>query len=149
MVGGGLVLDDQTFPRFNECGMIDFAGYTVTADQGAVERDGPADAQPAQHEAAQWLKWAAETYPEAVKNTAIVFGDIDTTKNVAAQLEETMKASGWTVKLRIPVALGEANCAPFAQQLKDNNITALSNVGRGVGLALCSGDGQKSTTGRR
>ena len=31
MVGGGWVFDDQMFPRFHECGMISFAGYTVSA----------------------------------------------------------------------------------------------------------------------
>jgi hypothetical protein len=135
MVGGGLVLDDQTFPRFNECGMIDFAGYTVTAAKALSTGMIQPIPNPPNTRTAQWLQWGAETYPEAVKNTAIVYGDIDTTKNVAAQLEETMKAAGWTITLRIPVALGEANYAPFAQQLKDNNITALSNVGEPSGLA--------------
>ena len=31
MVGGGWAFDDQEFPRFHECGMIDVAGFVVTA----------------------------------------------------------------------------------------------------------------------
>ena len=31
MVGGGWAMDDQEFPRFHECGMIDIAGFVVKA----------------------------------------------------------------------------------------------------------------------
>jgi ABC-type branched-subunit amino acid transport system substrate-binding protein len=137
MVGGGMVLDDQEFPRFNECGMIDFAGYAVTATKALSSGMVQPVPNPPNSRATQWLQWAAEEYPDAVKNTAIVFTDIATTAIVAEQLEAAMEATGgWKVTTRIPVALGEANWAPFAQQIKDRKVGAMSLVGEATTLAL-------------
>jgi ABC-type branched-subunit amino acid transport system substrate-binding protein len=138
MVGGGWVFDDQMFPRFHECGMISFAGYTVSATaamaNGKVQPiPNPIDVKPA-----SWLIWAKNTYPEAVTNTAILYGDFLTTKMVADSLKASMEAlGGFEVTQMIPYApAGEANWVPFAQQLKDNNITAMSFVGEPGNLIL-------------
>ena len=76
-----------------------------------------------------WWQWGAENYPDAVKNTALMYADIATTKVVAEQNRETAKLSGWTIKAFIPFALGEANWTPFAQRLQDEKITAVSVTG--------------------
>lgn len=138
MVGGGLVFDDQMFPLFHECGMISFAGYTVTPT--AAEANGKVQPipNPANVKPASWLLWAADAHAEDITRTAILYGDFLTTKVVADQLEATMAAvGGYTVVDRIPYNPGgEANWAPFAQRLKDNNIGAMFFVGADSNLVL-------------
>ena len=129
MVGGGLVLDDQTFPRFHECGMIDFAGYTVTTAKAVSNGMIQPIPNPPNTKPSQWLQWGAETYPEAVKNTALIYQNLATTQIVQTRTGKRHEPVGWTVTAEIPYDLGEANWAPFAQQLKDENITALSFTG--------------------
>lgn len=131
MAGGGWVFDDQMFPRFHECGMVSFAGYTVTASAAMANGKIQPIPNPATVKPATWLIWAKDTYPEEVKNTAILYGDFLTTKSVADQLAATMKAVGGFGE---PTMIsynpsGEANWVPFAQQLKSKNISAMSFVG--------------------
>ena len=138
MVGGGWVFDDQMFPRFHECGMISFAGYTVTATAAMANGKIQPIPNPANVKPATWLIWAKDTYPEAVENVAILYGDFLTTKSVADQLAATMDAvGGFGDPTMIPYnPSGEANWVPFAQQLKSQNISAMSFVGEPGNLIL-------------
>ena len=138
MVGGGWVFDDQVFPRFHECGMISFSGYTVSATAAMADGKIQPIPNPPNEKPAQWLNWAKATYPEAIKNTAILYGDFLTTKSVADELSATMKAvGGFGEPLMIPYnAAGEANWTPFAQQLKEKNISYMSYVGSEAYLVL-------------
>lgn len=138
MVGGGWVFDDQMFPRFHECGMISFAGYAVSAT--AAEANGkvqpipnPVDVKPG-----AWLVWARNNYAEAIKKTAIIYGDFLTTKMVAEQVEATMNAvGGFEIVDRIAYNPGgEANWVPFAQRLKDQNISMMTFVGEPGNMVL-------------
>lgn len=138
MVGGGWVFDDQMFPRFHECGMISFPGYAVSAT--ATEANGkvqpipnPVDVKPG-----AWLVWARDNYAEAIKKTAIVYGDFLTTKMVAEQVEATMNAvGGFEIVDRIAYNPGgEANWVPFAQRLKDQNISMMTFVGEPGNMVL-------------
>ena len=138
MVGGGWVFDDQMFPRFHECGMVSFAGYTVTAAAAMANGKIQPIPNPANEKPATWLIWAKDSYPEAIKNVAILYGDFLTTKSVADQLAATMDAVGGfgepTMISYNPA--GEANWVPFAQQLKSKNISAMSFVGDPANLVL-------------
>jgi ABC-type branched-subunit amino acid transport system substrate-binding protein len=136
MVGGGVVLDDQEFPRFNECGMIDIAGYSVTTTKamssGMVQPlPNPSNAKPT-----GWLRWAAENRPEDVKRTAVMYGGVASIETVAKQDIETMEKVGGYEIVATPVynPAGESNWAPFAQQLKDANVTLLDFVGQPANL---------------
>ena len=138
MVGGGFVFDDQMFPRFHECEMISFAGYTVTPTAAMANGKIQPIPNPALEKPASWLIWAAEAHAEDIQRTAIIYGDFLTTKVVAEQLEATMDAvGGYTIVDRIPYNPGgEANWAPFAQRLKDGNVTAVTMVGSDSNLIL-------------
>ncbi|MGA0878280.1 MAG: ABC transporter substrate-binding protein [Ilumatobacteraceae bacterium] len=138
MVGGGWVFDDQMYPRFHECGMVSFAGYTVTAAAAMANGKVQPIPNPANEKPATWLIWAKNAYPDAVKNVAILYGDFLTTKSVADQLAATMKAVGsFGEPTMIPYnPTGEANWVPFAQRLKSENITAMSFVGEPGNLIL-------------
>lgn len=131
MVGGGWVFDDQMFPRANECGLINFAGYTVTAPaamSNAMVQPLPntTNVKPAGH----WL-WVKENYPDAITRTGIVYTDFLTTQLVLQQTEDLLASiGGFTIVDTIPTnPAGEANWVPFAQRLKDNNIGLLTVVG--------------------
>ncbi|MFM7125529.1 MAG: ABC transporter substrate-binding protein [Actinomycetota bacterium] len=138
MVGGGWVFDDQMYPRFHECGMVSFAGYTVTAAAAMANGKVQPIPNPANDKPATWLIWAKNNYPEQIKKVAIFYGDFLTTKSVADQLAATMDAVGGfgepTMISYNPA--GEANWAPFAQKLKSENITAMSFVGEPGNLIL-------------
>jgi ABC-type branched-subunit amino acid transport system substrate-binding protein len=131
IVGGGWTFDDQMFPRFHECQLISFPAYTVTAQ--AAKANGmiqpipnPPDVKPS-----GWYQWAKDTYPDAIGSAAILYGDFATTTIVKDETKAVMaEVGGYDVKLELPYNIaGESNWAPFAQQLKDSNITFLSFVG--------------------
>ncbi len=131
MVGGGWTFDEGMFPRFHECGMINFAGFTVTAAAAMGNGKVQPIPNPANLKPASWLIWARDNRPEEIQNTAIMYGDFITTEVVARQIEATMEAvGGYNVTTRIPTnPAGEPNWAPFAEQLKQEGITALVVVG--------------------
>lgn len=136
MVGGGLVFDNQEFPRFNECKMIDFAGYTVTpakAESSGMVQPIP---NPAFNKPAGWFLWAKNTHPEDIKKVAILAGNFVTTLNVAKQNKAVMEAiDGYgTPEIIEYNSSGEVNWTPFAQQLKDGNYTMLNFVGSPNGI---------------
>jgi ABC-type branched-subunit amino acid transport system substrate-binding protein len=138
MVGGGWVFDDQMFPRFHECGMINFAGYTVTA--AAAEANGKVQPlpNPSYVKPTSWLLWTQANHAEAITRSAILYGDFLTTKVVADATEATMDAlGGFEVIAKVPYSpVGEANWVPFAQRLKDEEVGALFFVGSEANLVL-------------
>lgn len=132
MVGGGLVFDDQMFPRFHECGMISFPGFTVTP--AAAMADGMVQPlpNPPTTKAVHWYRWALETYPEAIRHTAIMYSaDVATLAVQAAEERAVMEELGGFVVVDelTYAAAGEANWAPFVQRMKDRGVQALFFVG--------------------
>jgi ABC-type branched-subunit amino acid transport system substrate-binding protein len=131
MVGGGWVFDDLIYPRFHECGMINFAGYTVSPTAAMSNGKIQPIPNPSNEKPASWLLWAQDAHPEAIKKTAIMYGDFLTTKVVADSLKASMEALGeYEVVDMIPYAAGgESNWSPFAQRLADKEIGAMVFVG--------------------
>jgi hypothetical protein len=111
--------------------MISFSGYAVTAAASMANGKIQPIPNPANEKPSQWLNWAKATYPDAIKNVAILYGDFLTTKSVADQLAATMKAvGGFGEPVYIPYnPAGEANWTPFVQQMKSKGITYMSFVG--------------------
>ena len=138
MAGGGWVFDDQMYPRFHECGMISFSGYAVSAAASMANGKIQPIPNPANEKPAQWLNWARDTYPEAIKKPALIYGDFLTTKSVADQLAATMKVVGGYGEPSMITynPAGEANWTPFAQKLKSEGITFMSFVGTDSNLVL-------------
>jgi ABC-type branched-subunit amino acid transport system substrate-binding protein len=131
MVGGGWAFDDQQFPRFHECDMIDIAGYTVSTAKAMS--DGMAQPVPNPSDARNvgWFQWAQESHPDDVARFATMYPDLLSTRIVEEQyIEELASFDAVEVVDRIPYnAAGEPNWAPFVQRLKDNDVTALAFVG--------------------
>ncbi len=131
MVGGGWAFDDQQFPRFHECDMIDIAGYTVSTAKAMSDGMAQPIPNPSNRKNVGWFVWARDNYPEQVARTATLYPDILSTQIVEQQFVEAMNSiDGFEVIERIPYsAAGEANWAVFAQRLKDLDISTLVFVG--------------------
>ena len=131
MVGGGWAFDDQQFPRFHECGMIDVAGYTVTTaksmSNGMVSPlPNRSDVKPG-----LWWKWVKDNHPDAIGRTGWVYTDITAAAlNDQSYAEIVDQLGGFEVVERIPHnPIGEPNWAPFAQRMKDSDVQVLSFIG--------------------
>ncbi len=131
LVGGGMVFDDQVFPRFHECGMIDFPGFQVTPIKAMSNGMAPASPNPVDVRTAGWFEWVRDNRPADGERVAVLYGNVGATELVARQTIESMEVvGGFTIVDEIPYnAVGEANWAPFAQRIKDNNITMVHLVG--------------------
>ena len=131
MAGGGFAFDDQEFPRFHECDMIDFAGFVVTAGKSKSDNMFTPMPNPSDYKDGGWFKWALSVNPEAMQSFGTVYSDLLTAQIVEEQYVELIeKIGGIDVDIRIPYSsLGEANWVPIAQQLKSRDIRALAFVG--------------------
>ena len=138
MAGGGWVFDDQMFPRFHECGMVSFPGYAVSATASTANGKVQPIPNPPDLKPSTWFQWAKDSHPDDIDNVAIIYGDFLTTKSVAEQVKATLAALGrFGEPLMIPHnPTGEANWTPFAQQLKDNDISMMTFVGEAANLSL-------------
>ncbi len=131
MVGGGWVFDDQMFPRFHECKMVNVAGYSVTAAAAMNNAKVEPMPNPLNDKPASWLQWAKKNHPQAITRTAIIYTDFGTTIVQKDMYKAQMDAiGGFQVVDEIPTnPAGEANWAPFAQRLKDKQIGMVTVAG--------------------
>jgi hypothetical protein len=131
MVGGGWAFDDQEFPLFHDCGMVDIAGYTVSTTKAMSNGMAQPIPNPVDKRNVGWFVWAKETNPDAMAKFATMYPEIPSTMVVeSAYIEELEKLGGIEVVDRIGYnAAGEANWAPFAQRLKVSGATAVAFVG--------------------
>lgn len=130
MVGGGWAFDEQSFPRFHECGMIDIAGYTVSAAKGDSDNMVAPMPNPANVKSAGWYQWAMATHPDDMAAFGTVFGDFGVTKSVEQSYVEILDSLGAKVVVRVPHnPSGEATWTPIAQQLKNAGVKALTFSG--------------------
>jgi ABC-type branched-subunit amino acid transport system substrate-binding protein len=132
MVGGGLVFDAQAFPRFHECDMIDIAGFTVSVEKAMSNGMAQPLPNPSNLQPSGWMEWTAANYPEEIERTAVLWGNAPAIETNAAQVLATMEeVGGFTVVDEIVYnTIGESNWAPFAQRLRDNQVTAMTFVGQ-------------------
>jgi ABC-type branched-subunit amino acid transport system substrate-binding protein len=136
MVGGGLVFDAQVFPRFHECGMIDFAGFAVSVEKAMSNGMVQPLPNPSNRQPSGWHEWLRDTYPAEIERMAVVWGNAPSIETNAAQNLEILDiVGGFTVVDEIIYnAIGESNWAPFAQRLRDNQVTAMTFIGQPANL---------------
>jgi hypothetical protein len=137
MVGGGATFDDQEFPEFHQCKMVDIAGFTVTAAKAMSNGFVQPIPNPSNDKPATWLIESKEQFKTEVAKPAIVYGDFLTTANVAKQLKEQLGLIGGygePAMISFP-SVGVDNWAPYAQQLKDKGTTWFTFVGTPQQLA--------------
>lgn len=131
MVGGGFAFDDQEFPRFHECGMIDIPGFVVTTPKGRSDNMVAAMPNPSNLKEGGWFRWAAATDPQDMQAFATVYADVLTSQIVERQyVEITQKLGGIKVIDRIPYnPSGESSWAPIALRLKSSGVKSMTFVG--------------------
>ncbi len=144
IVGSGAV-QDNFWPEVGaSCGLIDIAGFSVTPDKAGLAGRDPIEARSVQpvpnpsdrYQVGSYLIIDAE-YPDAPARTGILYGDIETTAIQAERVQAGLEAIGHTIVHTAAYnILGEANWAPFAAALQEDDVQWLQFVGSGDNLAL-------------
>ena len=126
------------------CGLIDIAGFSVTADKAGVAGRDPIEArtiQPLPNAADRFQVGSFlnvdEVDPEAAAHSGIIYGDLDT---LIAQKDKTIDALEQIGHTFVHEAsyniLGESNWAPFAAALQEDGVQFLHFVGEAENFAL-------------
>lgn len=131
MVGGGFAFDDQIFPRFHECGMIDIAGFVVTTAKGQSDNMVAPMPNPSNVKDGGWFRWGVATAPDDMQKFATVYADLLTSQIVEQQyVEIAEKLGGTKIVDRIPYnPAGETTWAPIALRLKSSGVRSMTFVG--------------------
>jgi hypothetical protein len=137
MVGGGITFDDQEFPEFHDCGMIDFAGFTVTTAKAMSNGYIQPIPNPSNDKPGTWLMDIAELRPDDIAKPVIMYGNFATTVALSQQYKEQLsQIEGYGEPGMIEYnSAGESNWAPFAQRIKDGGYTWFTYVGTPQQLA--------------
>jgi hypothetical protein len=141
VVGGGAVLDDSGAQALTDCGMVSVPGYAVTvtasyADNVVQPLPNVVYTQPTYHLQklieeldADGAGTGLET-DDVIKNAGIMWGDLQTTADVAEWSKEVAEAQGFEFVYEAPYNInGEANWAPFAQAIADAGVEWFYFVG--------------------
>ena len=135
-VGGGVVFDQNGVETRLKCLMPDISGFAVSPQaRGADLLVQPIPNPVASLPIGDYL-YLAKKYPAATKAYGVLTGDIDTTKIVARQGDEAVKALGWTgVYNDVYPPTGPPDWTPYAQGLKDKGVKGLLWTGEPENLA--------------
>jgi hypothetical protein len=142
-IGSGAVQDNFWPDAGAACDLIDIAGFSVTtAKAGLAGRDAleARTVQPVPNAGDRFqvgsFLTVDEIDPDAAARSGIVYGDLDT---LIAQKDKTIDALEQIGHTFVHEAayniLGEANWAPFAQALADDDVQFLHFVGEGENFA--------------
>jgi ABC-type branched-subunit amino acid transport system substrate-binding protein len=144
MVGGGAVSDNLWATTGAECGLIDVAGFATTPEKAGMagnesiqeNRTIQAIPNPSNQFPVGAARILAEEFPDAPGNAEIIYGDIATTQVQKDRQVEALSTVGYDFTEQVSYnILGEANWAPFASAIRDEEITYLSFVGEGANMA--------------
>jgi len=144
IVGSGAVQDNFWPETGAACGLIDIAGFSVTTEKAGLAGRDAVEARSVQpvpnagdrFQVGSFLTVDAEN-PDAIERSGIVYGDLDT---LIAQKDKTISALEQIGHTFVHEAayniLGEANWAPFAAALQEDDVQFLHFVGEGENFAL-------------
>ena len=144
IVGDGAVQDNLWATTGRECGLIDIAGFSVTAEKAGTHGDEvwreTRAVQPLPNPSDQYpvgaIQLLNDEFPGAIDHVGILYGDLATTREQKNKIAEAIESEGGTVVLeRATNILGEANWAPFAQALKDAGVEWFTFVAQGDAMS--------------
>jgi ABC-type branched-subunit amino acid transport system substrate-binding protein len=144
IVGSGAVQDNFWPTAGAACGLIDIAGFSVTPEKAGLAGRDPIEARSIQplpnaadrFQVGSFLDIDAD-YPDAGERTGILYGDLDTLIIQKDRTIDALEQIGHTfVHENAYNILGEANWAPFAQALEDDDVQYFHMVGEGENFAL-------------
>lgn len=144
LVGGGGAQDTEWRSTGQECGLVDIAAYAATPEKGGpagndsvIERR---TVQPAPNPQDRFpvgdIRLLAEEHPDALDHVGIMYADFGTLKTIADRTAEAYEQVGATIVSEQSYNVtGEANWAPFVQELQEDGVEWLNFVGDGTFLA--------------
>jgi len=125
-VGSESAFDTGGYEAVKECGFPHLAGFTT--DDAVDELPFVFPRTSAAYANVGAARYLAEQFPEAVKNTAIFFGNVPVTERSARLLMEARESVGWVFTYEQPVATLESNYTPHALEMKNRGIQAFAFV---------------------
>lgn len=139
VVGGGATLDDSGAQALIDCGLPSISGFSVTATASLADNVvQPVPNSPTTKPGA-WLVQLTDALDngdidgadaDAIKNAGILYGDLQTTADVADQFKKTAESLGWEFVYDSSYNIaGEANWAPFAAAIADAGVEIFTYVG--------------------
>ena len=144
MVGGGAVSDNLWETTGQACDLVDVAGFAVTPEKAGVSGPDVVEESrtlqpipnPANEFAVGIQRFLAEEFPDATSRTGMLYGDLQTLVTQRDRQVEAMEQVGYEfVQETSYNILGEANWAPFASSLRDDDVAYLAFVGEGENMA--------------
>jgi ABC-type branched-subunit amino acid transport system substrate-binding protein len=125
-VGSESAFDTGGYEAVKECGFPHLAGFTT--DDAVDELPFVFPRTSAAYANVGAARYLAEQFPDAVKNTAIFYGNVPVTERSARLLIEARESVGWEFTYEQPVATLESNYTPHALEMKNRGIQAFAFV---------------------
>lgn len=125
-VGSESAFDTGGYEAVKECGFPHLAGFTT--DDLVDELPFVFPRTSAAYANVGAARYLAEQFPEAVKQTAMFFGNVPVTERSARQLMEARRSVGWEFTYEQPVATLESNYTPHALEMKNRGNQAFAFV---------------------
>jgi len=95
IVGSGSVTDNQGAQQMVDCGLIEVPAYTATAAKALSDNLVQPVPNPSDHFNAGAPRFIAKKYPQAVKNAALLYGDIAVAADQAKRIQKAYEAAGF------------------------------------------------------
>ena len=125
-VGSESAFDTGGYEAVKECGFPHLAGFTT--DDAVDELDFVFPRTSAAYANVGAARYLAEQFPDAVKQTAMFYGNVPVTERSARQLMEARESVGWEFVYEQPVATLESNYTPHALEMKNRGVQAFAFV---------------------
>jgi ABC-type branched-subunit amino acid transport system substrate-binding protein len=125
-VGSESAFDTGGYEAVRECGFPHLAGFTT--DDAVDELPFVFPRTSPDYVAVGAARYLAEQFPEAVKRTAMFFGNLPVTQLAARQLMEARRSVGWEFVYEQPVATLESNYTPHALEMRDRGVEAFAFI---------------------
>jgi ABC-type branched-subunit amino acid transport system substrate-binding protein len=137
VVGDGAVQDNLWADVGRTCGLIDIAGFSVTAEKAGLAGDDPVETRqvqpvpnPADEVAVGANRILLEEFPDTGPRTALIYADFQTLVNQYEKERAGFEAIGHViVHTDVYNILGEDNWTPFAAAIRAADVEFLRLIG--------------------
>jgi ABC-type branched-subunit amino acid transport system substrate-binding protein len=128
IVGSGSVTDNQGAQAMVDCGLIEVPAYAVTAAKSLSDNVVMPLPNPTNEFNIGPAKWIKDKYPDAIKKSAILHGDIEAVNVQAARVIEAYKSQGFKFTYDKKTAVIQENYASEVRAMKDKGIKYVTMV---------------------
>jgi ABC-type branched-subunit amino acid transport system substrate-binding protein len=122
LVGGGGALDFLGAQDQVDCGLVDVAGYTVSAEKAGADLTFQPIPNPTYLYNVGTAQWIAEEYPEVLDRAASVYGDVPVAINQQKRHQEAYEQVGFEFVYETATALNEVNYGPTVVAMKNAGV---------------------------